>query len=403
VIGCVSGILVTGDIAFSGKKTEYENATGFLSELCQLLKAPKTIVYCVPGNHDVDHDITRESHSLDRAQITIETAFYLDAEISGFLRDPNSKSMIYSHIHEYNNFSAQFNCNIDSDAPTWSDDLKLNDGSVLGLYGLNSIIISSHRDKRDRKMVLGTHQLPRNKVGVSYISLCHHPPEIWRDSDETKTTLLNRIHIQLYGHKHTQSIIKQNNSLIIFAGAAHPSRSEKKWRPRYNWLSIHVDGVADGRSLRIRVHPRVLNDQNNRFVADTNNCNGNDFIEHCLKLERWEVEKATSLEAGDVSNINDKTENKDNQTTNTSIMNPIRTIVYRFFGLSYTTRSLILNELELIYDEDEGIEHTKLFRTLLKRAEEKKVLSRLWERIQESHGDGKYKTNPFKNNSQEGG
>ena len=365
-----------------------------MSELCQVLNIPEVCVYCVPGNHDVDQDVIRESCCLDRSQVAIEDASDLDVEISGFLRDPNSRSMMYSHICEYNRFSAQFNCDINAANPTWKEDVILNDGSILRLHGLNTVIISSHRDKDDRRMVLGRHQIPSNDKGVCHISLCHHPPETWKDSDATKTTLLARTHVQLYGHKHTQSIIRQNNSVILFSGATHPVRAEKQWRPRYNWLSIYVDETNNERSLRITVLPRVLDNDNNRFIADTNNCKGNGSIEYSLELDGREGVTATSLEVEKMPEANNKPASKEDEMA-VSIVNPIRTLIYRFFGLSYTARQLILNELGLIYDEDEGIEHTKLFRTLLKRAEEKMVLSKLWDRIENSHGDSKYEINPF--------
>jgi len=401
-VGCVSGVLISGDIAFSGKKSEYKKAKVFLTDLCCLLEIPETSIYCVPGNHDVDQKITKESHSLDRAQIAIETASDLDSEISGFLRDFNSKSMMYSHIHEYNNFSAQFNCNIDATDPMWKNDLKLNDESILRLYGLNTVIISSYRDKWDRQMILGKYQLPQNEFGVTYIGLGHHPPEVWKDSDETKTTLLNRIHIQLYGHKHSQNIVKQNNSLILFSGATHPFRSEKKWRPRYNWLSVYVDRVAGKRSLITKVYPRVLDESDNCFIADSNSCKGNNFIEYSLNLDRWDAPKTASWDVEKVPEV-DKIENMDDQTGDIIIANPIRTLVYRFFGLSYTTRSSILNGLALLHDKDDGVEHTKLFRILLKRAEEKAVLPQLWGEIEKAHGDCKYTANPFKDNISQAG
>lgn len=395
-VRCASGVLISGDIAFGGKKDEYEKAKTFLTDLCQLLQIPETSIYCVPGNHDVDQDITKESHSLDRAQIAIDTASDLDSEISGFLRDFNSKSMMYSHIHEYNSFSAQFNCSIDANDPTWQSDLILNDGSILRLYGLNTVIISSHRDKPGRQMILGKHQLPQNEIGVAYLGLGHHPPEVWKDSDETKLPLLDRIHIQLYGHKHSQHIIQQNNGLILFSGAAHPFRTAKKWRPRYNWLSVYVDENMDKRSLITKVYPRVLDDNNNRFIADNNSCKGNDFVEYSLNLDNRDAPKKASLEVEKVSEV-DKLENVDDQSMDV-IPNPIRTLIYRFFGLSYTTRSSILNKLELLYDEDDGIEHTKLFRVLIKRAEEKNVLPQLWEEIESAQEDCEFTINPFKDN-----
>ena len=393
----VAGILISGDIAFSGKQVEYVKAEKFLLELCQLLDIPETSIYCVPGNHDVDQGTIRASHSLGRAQSRIEESQNIDSEIAGYMRDPSFKAVMYSHINEYNNFSAKFNCNIDADNQIWKDDLKLNDGSCLRLYGLNSVIISSHKDQDDRKMVLGENQVPHSENGVSYMVIGHHPPELWKDSEEVKIKLSSRAHIQLYGHKHSQSIVFKNNSVTLYSGAAHPSRSEEGWKPRYNWLTVYVNGVETNRSLMIRVYPRVLDDANSVFTADTNSCSSSGFVEHSLTLQPWKAENIASMEEDKMPNIR-KVEQDENKTTAASISSPIRTIVFRFFGLSYTIRTSLLNELELLYDEDDGIEHTKLFRILLTRAEEKSILPELWDKIENAHGDGKYVTNPFKEN-----
>ena len=397
ILDKISGILISGDIAFSGNKIEYENAEKFLLKLCQILDVSETSIYCVPGNHDVDQDKIKNSHSLKNAQSSIEESQDIDDEIAGYMRDPGFKTQMYSPLHEYNNFSAKFNCNIDADKQIWKEDLELNDGSLLRLYGLNSVIISSHMDKEDRKMVLGENQVPHSENGVLYVVIGHHPPELWKDSEEVKKKLSSRAHIQLYGHKHSQSIVVKNNSLTLYSGAAHPSRKENEWKPRYNWLKVYVNGVGDNRLLMIRVYPRVLDDTNNKFIADRNSCSNSHYVEHLLELPFWKAEGLPSLEEEKIT-IMHKVRNKKDITTTASITNPIRTIVYRFFGLSYTIRTSLLNELKLLYDEDDGIEHTKLFRKLLIRAEEKSILSELWDKIEAAHGDGKYVTNPFKEN-----
>ena len=52
--GQPQGILVTGDIAFSGTSEEYDIAKEWLAELCIKLGRTLENVWCVPGNHDVE-------------------------------------------------------------------------------------------------------------------------------------------------------------------------------------------------------------------------------------------------------------------------------------------------------------------------------------------------------------
>ena len=53
-IGVVTGVLVTGDIAFSGKKEEYQHAAEWLRAVCVRVGCEEQHVSVVPGNHDVD-------------------------------------------------------------------------------------------------------------------------------------------------------------------------------------------------------------------------------------------------------------------------------------------------------------------------------------------------------------
>ena len=69
-IGTPNGILVTGDIAFSGKPEEYVNAKAFLTELCERLGGSLADVWCVPGNHDVDQDRVQDNSILEDGRRT---------------------------------------------------------------------------------------------------------------------------------------------------------------------------------------------------------------------------------------------------------------------------------------------------------------------------------------------
>src|SRR5580704_15903688 len=53
-LGPANGLVVTGDIAYSGKKKEYERAGDWLDELVKIVGCEKNAVHTIPGNHDVD-------------------------------------------------------------------------------------------------------------------------------------------------------------------------------------------------------------------------------------------------------------------------------------------------------------------------------------------------------------
>ena len=52
--GKIDGIFVTDDIANSGKKSEYTQATAFLNQVLEMSECGRESLFVVPGNHDVD-------------------------------------------------------------------------------------------------------------------------------------------------------------------------------------------------------------------------------------------------------------------------------------------------------------------------------------------------------------
>jgi 3',5'-cyclic AMP phosphodiesterase CpdA len=53
-LGNIEKVLIAGDIAFSGKRPEYEEATRWLEQVTSICGCKTTDVLTVPGNHDVD-------------------------------------------------------------------------------------------------------------------------------------------------------------------------------------------------------------------------------------------------------------------------------------------------------------------------------------------------------------
>ena len=74
-------VLVTGDLAFSGKEDEYEQVAEFLTALCDASGVDHKHVFSVPGNHDVDRD--RQKMCFLGARTHLQNQNRLDAFLDG--------------------------------------------------------------------------------------------------------------------------------------------------------------------------------------------------------------------------------------------------------------------------------------------------------------------------------
>ncbi len=236
-VGPVTGVLVTGDIAFSGQKEEYKHAADWLSEFCTAVGCPEENVWVVPGNHDVDRKlasdlITKMLHESIRAKDGPE----VDAKLREFFSNSQSANALLAPLTEYNAFAARYECSVSAKNPFWECDISLICGTVVRMRGLCSAFVSNAEDDKG-KIILGTAQagVPRAE-SVLYLTLCHHPPEWLRDQDPVEDHLKSKVHIQLFGHKHAQRVDTINDKLRLVAGAMHPERRERDWVPTYNVL-----------------------------------------------------------------------------------------------------------------------------------------------------------------------
>lgn len=364
-IPSVYGVLLCGDIAFSGQESEYNAAMKFLENICSLLNIEKTHIFCVPGNHDVDQSITRSTTSVKALQDKLEQtqgSAEFDNLLSEFLRNPQDSKILYSPIMCYNNkFAAQYGCSLEPNYLTWRQEIDFDDNYKLCIVGINSTIVSNHEDHREdsseKPMRIGEFQIPSRKENTIFLSLCHHPPECWEDPERKLAQKIDsRIAVQLYGHKHEQAIERHQNSLIIKSGATHPSRFEQGWIPRYNWICLKIDHTNSGDSLTIQIYPRVLDKISSKFEPDPLIQSEKEYIEYSIPLP-------VSI-------------NSDNTTPPEVLLEPNilsvssweRRFIYDFINLPFLYREQILKKLSLKLPEDEGKKHTELLNKIIDRA-----------------------------------
>lgn len=249
----VDGVLICGDLAYSGQEREYEIAKEFLSEVIEIYGLGLHDVFCVPGNHDVDQGLIKESQIIESMQAFIvdvdkKEQNKLDDCIRKVQNDPYIQGILYKAISTYNDSVLEMASDFSVENPIWQSEKKLNDEYVLSIYGMNSVLTSNHRDHyineitnswEEREMVMNRTQIPKPREKVIYMSLCHHPPECWINKNLSEY-MDERVKIQLYGHKHIQKIDANNKRLRISSGALQPVRGND-WFPRYNWIKIYIE------------------------------------------------------------------------------------------------------------------------------------------------------------------
>lgn len=398
--GGATGVLVTGDIAFSGQRAEYERAASWLLDFCRAIGCPEENVWVVPGNHDVDRKIannkvTKTLHESLRAK----NGPALDKELREILTDEQSSGALLAPLAEYNTFAARFQCSLSAEKPFWERDLMLACGTIVRLRGLCSALVSNQHDTKGN-IILGSAQVNVLRVpGVEHLTLCHHPPEWLQDQDAVSTHFESKVRVQLFGHKHSQRVQKINDTLRITAGAMHPARDEDDWAPIYNVLAI---SRIDDLQLGVRLSQRRWHKVDRRFLADQDGNTGQLHHEHVFQncprpaSKTHVVADASRVTGRDglVSTAVAAKAAKDNDPMPQP--NHQRRLTFRFLTLPFRHQIAVANCLNVLTDEDRALSDEALFRELFKRATAQRLLGKLWEETEKRHADPA-SFNPFEN------
>lgn len=401
-IGPVTGVLVTGDIAFSGNKAEYDYATDWLRDFCRNVGCSAENVFVVPGNHDVDRQGAKRKVTRTLHQEIRKKGSDVDKELREIFFDVQSAAALLEPLTEYNTFAGRFGCSISAEKHYWERDLKLACGTAIRLRGLTSALVSNEEDERTG-IVLGTAQASIERAsGVLHMTLCHHSPDWLRDQDAVEDHLRSKVHIQLFGHKHSQRLDEINGKVRLVAGAMHPERNEGGWHPTYNFLEI---SRRDDERIGLRVYQRWWNQPDTNFVAWRNPEDGKDhreFFWHGFPVvKNAEPHSIVFREARDF----DGTGSAPSSTVVTTVTekddpmpppNYERRLTYRFLTLPFRHQIAVAQNLDVLTDKDRVLSDAALFRVLFKRAAEKDLLGKLWTETEKLHEDPA-DFNPFEN------
>ena len=207
-------ILVTGDIAFSGQRAEYDRALAWLARVQECLSVNTVLV--VPGNHDIDRTSHRLSAALRNSILSLKNASSdkVSRLLGQLLEDELTSAHLMRPLQEYIAFAEGLGCGISRANVVWSREFKLSSSLDLVIHGLNSVFACDATD-RQGGVVLGEFQalLPSYRPGAVHLTMCHHPVDWLADYDASERAL-SRAAIQLYGHKHMRRVQRVDDSIL---------------------------------------------------------------------------------------------------------------------------------------------------------------------------------------------
>ena len=283
----MDGAIVTGDIAFSGKKSEYDSAARWLDRLTQAIGCEKTDVIVVPGNHDIDRDRITPPAKLMLGHLH-EGGIN---ELERFLADPKATEMLYDKFNDYRAFAEGYGCPLLSDGGVAvTRQVAIAPGRVLRFVGLNSALLCTGHKSDEGKLLIGgrQHVLPRCE-GCELVVLCHHPLESLQDGELVAPYIRSRARVHVFGHVHQPSVsidthVEETDLLTMSAGAVVPPENEDGYQYTYNLLNFDWDASTE--CLKVEIVPRTWDEEATQFDADTAQF-GADRLQYSLRCPNF--------------------------------------------------------------------------------------------------------------------
>ncbi|HLP61509.1 MAG TPA: metallophosphoesterase, partial [Candidatus Deferrimicrobium sp.] len=243
-------IVFSGDLAFSGKKEEYQaTEKHFLAPVLEAAGLDKSRLFIVPGNHDLDHD------SFELLPPGIQKPLTDAKEIKEWLEDDEKRERMLASFKTFNEFVKAY---ADGSFSAYAGSCQLTiAGKKIALLGFNSALMCGRcRDEKNEindygKIIVGEPQvyepLKQHHDADLRIVVLHHPFD-WltkQDCIHVKGRLKKAAHFILCGHQHMPEVTIETGTsgdcITIPAGASYDRRNatDSQYINAYNF--VHLD------------------------------------------------------------------------------------------------------------------------------------------------------------------
>ena len=226
-------VVVTGDVAWSGKAAEYDHADAFLRTLMDAVGLEATRdLFVVPGNHDVDRaEIETDRYTVDGLRATGR-----QEPLERLLTRPDQVSMVSSRLAAFYDFTVGLlgSRGWRADRP-WRADVVDAGGIPLGVVQLNTVWASGEDDEdTHRRLLVGEAQVREALAELPpevrlRLALMHHPLSALAEHDEVAVSGALRgpdgVDLLLRGHLHREEAFGRRGpdgeTLELAAGATY--------------------------------------------------------------------------------------------------------------------------------------------------------------------------------------
>ncbi len=204
-------VLLSGDLAFSGKPEEYEIAATFLDDLSDATGVSKAHIYCVPGNHDINRQ--RQNMTFTGARTTLHDQNRTDAFLSASSRD--ELATLLQREEGYRAFQGSYFTDQDrrvtDDGLAYVAQLVIEDVR-LAIVGLDSAWLAEGGLSDHGQLLIGERQvvnalrLAQHEGDPPHVLLAmsHHPLHVLREFDRRpiQAHIERNCHFLHCGHLH---------------------------------------------------------------------------------------------------------------------------------------------------------------------------------------------------------
>jgi hypothetical protein len=164
-------------------------------------------------------------------------------------------------------------------------DVELNDGSLLRVWGFNSVLVSDLSDAENTMLVDPAAAQITRADNVAHLVMCHHPFNWIKNRVPFEDRMNGVVQLQLFGHEHTERVEENKYFVRIRAGALQPERDAPGWKPGYNWIDASVAKVGGLRKLVVKVW--VRGHEVDHFIAISDR-HQNEVRENSFVLPAWQ-------------------------------------------------------------------------------------------------------------------
>ena len=229
----VDFVVATGDLAFSGRGSEYELVAEFLGDLVAAARISADNVFCVPGNHDVQRERSKMCFRGARSEIQSQ------GDVYRILEDDDERENLLRRQENYRAFEDGFLGDQDrtytEDTLAYVSQVEVDDLRIA-IIGLNSSWLSEGGASDKGKLLIGESQVTSAidiaRAYAPHVVLClqHHPFDLLQRFDRraVQRRLEGECDFVHYGHLHdpevTVAVVEKQRCLTITAGASFESR-----------------------------------------------------------------------------------------------------------------------------------------------------------------------------------